>query len=322
VPAQPFERIFREASPELTERLRAFRKAHPVERLTSEVEARVGGGWEYVVGGEGDETILFIHGLGATGESHFLQVSALEEDFRVLAPTIPGAPTMRALADGLTASLEAVGVNRAHLFGVSFGGLVAQAFLHHHPDRVADVVLSHTMVPRASAAKDVINRQRVTRLLPVPLYGWLARVAGIKAFKNDVPDLTPGELSFWKAYFIELYPYVVTKAMALGRLMAGADFMLDYELTRGGPNGWSGRVLIVESESDSFVPKDDREALKDHYREADVHTITGYGHCGALARADTYVDPVRRFLKRCADSDRTGPPVHVRADESTNPAEG
>jgi pimeloyl-ACP methyl ester carboxylesterase len=284
------------AAPDLTERLRAFRRSHRVKRLTAERAGANAVQWEYLAGGVGGETILFIHGFAATGESHFLQVGALEEDFRVIAPTVPAVTTMKAIADGLVSILEAEEVDRASAFGVSFGGLVAQALVQHHPDRVADLILSHTLVPRTSAVAEVDKRIRAARLLPTLVYGWLARTGGVKALKREIPNITPAERQFWKANFSELYPEVITKDLAIARLTAGRDFMANYQLPRGAPAGWDGRVLMLESAVDTMVGSEDREALKAHYPEAEVHTVTRYGHMGALVRTESNVDPVRRFL--------------------------
>jgi len=296
VAERSFEKLYRKAWPELTDRLRVFRAAHEIKRITPELEGGEAVRWEYIAGGSGDETILFVHGFAATGESHFLQVGALEEDFRVIAPTVPAVTTMKAIADGVAAVLDAEGVERAHVMGVSFGGLVAQAFVHHHPDRVADLILSHTLVPRESAAGEVDGRIKASRLLPRFVYGRLARLGGIRMLEKEIPDLTPEELAFWKANFTELYPDVITKDLAVGRLRAGRDFIVNYELSKGGPMGWEGRVLVMESAVDSMVKTDDREALRAHYPDAEVHTVTRYGHMGALVRTESNVDPVRRFL--------------------------
>jgi hypothetical protein len=94
-----------------------------------------------------------------------------------------------------------------------------------------------------------------------------------------------------------MYPHKVTKQIFLARVKAGADFQLNIQLTPGGPEGWEGRVLIIESSLDDYIQEIDRDRIKAHYPQATVHTITEYGHMGSLARVEPTVGAVRAFLK-------------------------
>ena len=59
------------------------------------------------------------------------------------------------LADDAAALIAALGYKRAHVFGTSFGGVIAQALASRHPERVDRLVLSSTF--RAGAALPSIN---------------------------------------------------------------------------------------------------------------------------------------------------------------------
>jgi pimeloyl-ACP methyl ester carboxylesterase len=48
-------------------------------------------------------------------------------------------------ADDLAALLDALGVRRAHVLGISYGGEVSQAFALRHPERVLSLVLADTV---------------------------------------------------------------------------------------------------------------------------------------------------------------------------------
>jgi pimeloyl-ACP methyl ester carboxylesterase len=58
----------------------------------------------------------------------------------------PGAPqyTGRDLAEDAIGVLDAPGVARAHVVGISMGGAIGQSLAIHHPDRVASLTLSST----------------------------------------------------------------------------------------------------------------------------------------------------------------------------------
>jgi pimeloyl-ACP methyl ester carboxylesterase len=55
-----------------------------------------------------------------------------------------GAPSVAAMADAVVAVLDAVGVDRAVVLGVSTGGYVALEVLARHPDRVRGLALGST----------------------------------------------------------------------------------------------------------------------------------------------------------------------------------
>src|SRR3954447_27016883 len=85
--------------------------------------------------GTGPETILCVHGLGGTKASFLPTVNALAEHYRVVALDLPGfgesdqpigAPYDAAwFARSVFATMDALGIERAHVAGNSMGGRVA-----------------------------------------------------------------------------------------------------------------------------------------------------------------------------------------------------
>jgi pimeloyl-ACP methyl ester carboxylesterase len=55
-----------------------------------------------------------------------------------------GPYTTAVMADDAVAVLDAVGVQRAHVYGISLGGMIAQEIALRHPDRIARLVLGAT----------------------------------------------------------------------------------------------------------------------------------------------------------------------------------
>ena len=55
-----------------------------------------------------------------------------------------GVYTMQQYADDAAALLDALGIEKIHTIGVSFGGMVAQEVVLRHPDRVDKLVLACT----------------------------------------------------------------------------------------------------------------------------------------------------------------------------------
>jgi 2-hydroxymuconate-semialdehyde hydrolase len=103
--------------------------------------------------GSGDP-VLLIHGSGpgvSAWANWRLPLQALQQNFRCLAPDMAGfgysiSPegmlhTRKSWLDQLVAFMDAVGVEKAHVIGNSFGGSMALALAIAHPERVGKLVL-------------------------------------------------------------------------------------------------------------------------------------------------------------------------------------
>jgi 3-oxoadipate enol-lactonase len=106
--------------------------------------------WESA--GEG-APVLLITGLGLSGGSWWRTVRVLAERFRVLTYDNRGigrstafsySYTTEAMADDAAAVLDGAGIERAHVYGMSLGGMVAQQVALRHPERVDSLVLGCT----------------------------------------------------------------------------------------------------------------------------------------------------------------------------------
>ena len=107
----------------------------------------------YELAGAGPR-VLFINGSGGDlRRQPSVFSSPLAAAFTLLAhdqrglgqTTVPDPPyTMSDYADDAAALLDAIGWDRCHVVGTSFGGMVAQEFALRHPGRVDRLVLNCT----------------------------------------------------------------------------------------------------------------------------------------------------------------------------------
>ena len=123
----------------------------------------------YEVHGDG-EPLLLHPGFGCTVEIYWANTPALARQFRVLVLDPRGAgrsstgdetATPKTFADDAIAVLDAEGIESAHVFGASFGGMMAQHIALEHPPRVRRLVLGcttaggpqHVLPPAENMAK-------------------------------------------------------------------------------------------------------------------------------------------------------------------------
>ncbi|NWF70313.1 MAG: alpha/beta hydrolase [Chloroflexi bacterium] len=269
---------------EQRERLRAFRASHAPKTLT------VGGAaWDYLVGGAPDarQTILLLVGGLRVADAGFRALLELESDFRVIAPSYARVATMTEICAGLAAILDAEGVDRAHVLGGSFGGMVAQAFARAHSARLRSLLLSNTAVLDAAAAARY--RSELQLLTPVP--DDVIRAGAPERFYQMVaPD--ESESAFWKAYLAELFGARLNKEDVLSTYRCLLDWAENMTLA---PLDWP-HVLIIESADDATFAPAQRAAVKALYPRAHVYTFAQAGHSAATTQRATYFRLVREFI--------------------------
>lgn len=136
--------------------------------------------WESA--GAGDP-VLLIAGMGLSAASWWRTVDALAADFRVItfdnrgigrSSPLPGSYSTESMAHDAVAVLDSAGVEAAHVYGFSLGGMAAQRLAVDAPDRVRSLVLGGTqcgsIVQRADADTIAFFRRRL--LLPAEEAAW------------------------------------------------------------------------------------------------------------------------------------------------------
>ncbi|MFN8589970.1 MAG: alpha/beta fold hydrolase [Thermomicrobiales bacterium] len=146
--------------------------------------------------------LLIIPGLSSTG----FTIPALESQFRMItldnrgagrSSVPPGPYTTRLMADDAAALLDHLGIARAHVFGFSLGGAIAQELALAYPERVDRLVLNGAMAKADHAVFDpwvTLFVQAYERQIdPVAFNLWLLGWLFTPAFMRQ-PDLVASVL--------------------------------------------------------------------------------------------------------------------------------
>src|SRR5258708_29434630 len=114
-------------------------------------------------------------GLGYSHERWHRTTPVVSQRFRTIqfdnrgvgASDVPPGPyPIAVMAADAAAVLDAAGVQSAHIYGISMGGMIAQEFAIQYPERVRKLILGCTACggPKVVRAKDEMN-------LPLPAPG-------------------------------------------------------------------------------------------------------------------------------------------------------
>jgi pimeloyl-ACP methyl ester carboxylesterase len=233
---------------------------------------------------EGSGTpVLLVMGLAYPAAAWFRQVPALAAKHRVLrvdnrgagdTGLVPGSPyTVETMAEDCLAVLDQAGVDRAHVVGISMGGLMAQELGLEHPHRVRSLTLMATHPGIA----DGVWPQEVHDFLAARL-GMSAEERGEFSIPFNYHPSTPRELieEDWKAR------------------EAGTAGPEGYA-AQGGTALWSGYerlpsmsvpTLVVHGAQDRLVVPENGERIAARIPDAKHVVIDGANHVFTTDKAD------------------------------------
>ena len=236
------------------------------------------------------EPLLLIMGFGLPGIA-WLPVLPFLSDFRCIYydnrgtgnSDKPDRPySIAEMADDASNLLAALGVDKAKVYGVSMGGMIAQELVLRHPEQVEKVVLGCTWTggPAAVAPPPEVYQQLGEAFLTMP-------ANPEQALDKLMPLLFPPA-------FIAIHPELKSMIMA-GFKMAPPTPPESIELTRAAIERFdvydripqiTCPVLIVHGDQDVLVPPENASLIKSRIPQAELYIIPEAGHSYAA------VDPV------------------------------
>jgi len=247
---------------------------------------------EYADRGEG-APLLSLHGSPAAFENGLLIAEfARVNGFRVIAASRPGyggtplgtGRTPAEQADALAGLLDAVGLDRVAVLGMSGRGPTGYALAGRHPDRVACLLQVESIALPATAPR---AGRLVLRLTPLAaVAGWMidrfpARMlATMGAPDGADPNLQAAQAALARA--------IVTTATGWKRLGAGYDNdAAQFADLQPLPLGSiTCPTLIVHGTADTRVPIAHAEHAHATIAGSELRRINGGGHTAFLFRPD------------------------------------
>jgi pimeloyl-ACP methyl ester carboxylesterase len=281
---------YRKVPPEQVSQLMRFRQEHsPKQALIDGVN------WEYLTAG--DQTgsaLVFLPGALSTAESAWRTIDELERKrFRLVVPSYPPVvDSMTGLADGVAEILRCENIQSTFVVGGSYGGMLAQVFVHRHPEMVSRLILSHTYPPVAQRAKSVEAALRLFKNLPIFMVRRMLRQRMI----GILPPKPSPELLLIAAQVRETVDTKLTRQAALSTYLR----MMDFDRQSYAPENlasWPGKTLIMLAEDDPTTPEILRNELIALYPGASVHIFKGSGHATSILESGETIKVMEEFLR-------------------------
>jgi pimeloyl-ACP methyl ester carboxylesterase len=253
--------------------------------------------WEYATGGRGEQTILLFHGAVGGAETMQWLAENFADEYRTIAPTVADVSRLEEVCDAASAILDREHVGRAVVFGGSFGGLVAQAFLQRRRRQVEHLVLLSTGAPNRGVGARSEKLMKMFRWLPFPLLRALMKAELSRHLKTPVPPEHAARIADFRRRLDEYFDHRLTKATLVSRVALAADFNLRETYDAADYEDWPGRVLIIDANNDPMVSDEDRRRLHELFPRALTCTFEGAGHMIPLLHTEELIGLVKAFLK-------------------------
>lgn len=243
---------------------------------------------------DGGRPILFLHGIGSSGDAFTSQLAHFGERRWCLAPDAPGyarstddhdIASLDDFVDHYLALMDGVGASQADVVGVSWGGVMATRLAAGHADRVHRLVLVDTsrgsgITPKQAAAM----RERASTF----------EAEGVEQFSRA---RTPRLLS--PSAPAELFDAVATIMIEAIRLPGYRQAVESMALTDNSKSlaAITAPTLVIVGSEDAVCPPSEAKMLVDLVPGAILRTIDNAGHLTNQEQPDVFNGIVGAFLE-------------------------
>ena len=258
--------------------------------------------------GRGDP-LLLIMGLAADSRAWMFQLPTFAERYRTIvfdnrgtgrSAKPPGPYSIHEMADDAAGLLDVLGIARAHVVGVSMGGMIAQELVLRHPGRVRGLVLACTY-PEPDAD---IERQRhfsvgelggsVSEEGEIRID--LATVNPLLFFQHMLPrvfnqSFIDAGLPKLMQLFAGALEYGFSMEAILGQVVAAMSHKATDRLHQ-----ITAPTLVITGDADLLIPPGNSDVLARHIPNAHLMKVPGGSHGFNFETPEVFNRAVLRFL--------------------------
>jgi pimeloyl-ACP methyl ester carboxylesterase len=254
----------------------------------------------YEIAGEG-EAIVLIAGLAGSGDVWFRQIPALSRMYSVVTfdnrgsgrsdkPDIPY--TMKIYARDTMALLDNLGIDRAHIFGISMGGMIAQEFALNYQERVISLILGCTscggdgfVLPDGKTLEFLLNRRYMNQQGPEERIREMLVYSFTREFIRSRTDIVEQYVAIKLANWPK--PRSFFKQIEAVMTHDTCDRLSQIRVP----------TLVISGSADKQIPVKNSEILAAGIPDAELVILSDTGHGFVIEAADQVNEAVIDFLK-------------------------
>jgi 3-oxoadipate enol-lactonase len=255
----------------------------------------------YEIHGEGEPLVL-IYGYSGHSRLWYRQIPVLSKKYRVIAfdnrgagrsdkPNIPY--TMSTMAKDIAGLLDVIGIDAAHIFGISMGGMIAQHFALDYPQKVISLILGctfcggvHSIQSEPESTAALFDFERLSKMTPEEVTRQAMPFLYSREFIEKNPDIIEERV----AKQLE-YPTPGHGAMRQAGAIMGHD---TYDLL---PK-IKLPTLVITGDNDRLIPVENSRILASRIPEAEMVILKGAGHEFFIEDAEEVNKTILDFLGR------------------------
>jgi pimeloyl-ACP methyl ester carboxylesterase len=199
---------------------------------------------------------------------------------------VPGKTTLDVFATDIAALLDALGVQKVVIGGLSMGGQIVMEFCRQYPERVGGVLLAATMCRAETPEGRRLRAAMAERLL----------IEGMRPYAEEVlPKMVaPANLRA----FPEVGEHVgdmmrSTDPIGAAAALRGRAERPDYAETLA---RIEVPALVVVGDEDAFTTRDDAEQMSGLLKRSELVWMKGVGHMPNLERTAEFNEALGRLL--------------------------
>jgi 3-oxoadipate enol-lactonase len=242
--------------------------------------------------GEG-EPVLLIMGLGYPSYLWHRTRPTLKERYRTIAldnrgsgqsDAPPGPYSIPLMASDAAAALDAAGVDRAHVFGLSMGGMIAQEFALQYPARVRSLILGCTAAGGPNAVR---AEKHVTDTLTARDLGFEVMAQAMRPFVYDSStpaDRIEEDLAIRRKWFPRPDAYIAQ----LQAIFAWEAYSRLEKITVP--------TLVIHGETDQLVPAGNGELIASRIAGAKLIMLPRASHIFTTDQPEASRQAIMEFL--------------------------